>query len=484
MRFVGLLALAACLALARPARAGSLLENRIKQTDHNASQRLLALAQAEEKAKHGALSMRTFARVVELDPDNSTARRELGWRKGPSGWTKAKDPDVPVPPKTQEEDDRAAKFLADEHAIEEGRAREIVKICGESGTPEEARPYLLALLERMPRMAEVHAALGHEKVGDRYVRPELLAMVKRQAEVEKRWGEVRYLSAVVEATTDRLTLEGAGDWPVNRVGERLVGAGYPDEDAKAAALSTARVQRLLRLLLGDAAKAWDPSPIYFLEPKQYEAFVKANTPDESQWKSRLRSASFGTKSAFALRAMATGVEDIYAHNVGYRTAQSLSTPKGADGKKPTEDEDHFAWLNEGFGYLMSLEISDTAGTSFYSTTESTAKVTGIPPPKVGDRKNYAEWIRALMARGEETPLRELLGKSINSLDLHASMEAWSFVRFLALYDPDGFRRLPDALSQQVAGSEPDRADEALRQAFGKGIEELQTLWRAYVLEVS
>ena len=63
------------------------------------------------------------------------------------------------------------------------------------------------------------------------------------------------------------------------------------------------------------------------------------------------------------------------------------------------------------------------------------------------------------------------------------MQAWSFVRFLLLYDAEAFRRLPALLREPQYGSELARADRALKACYGKGVDELAPLWRAFAIEV-
>ena len=88
-----------------------------------------------------------------------------------------------------------------------------------------------------------------------------------------------------------------------------------------------------------------------------------------------------------------------------------------------------------------------------------------------------------MLDGRAYPLREVCSKSLNNLDFCASMQAYTFVRFLYLYDPARVRRLPRALRAQAAGPQADRADRALREVFGKGLAELECFWRAFVVEI-
>ncbi len=57
------------------------------------------------------------------------------------------------------------------------------------------------------------------------------------------------------------------------------------------------------------------------------------------------------------------------------------------------------------------------------------------------------------------------------------------MRFLILYDPEGFRTFTGELRRQTKGPLPDRVDRALRDAFDKGTDGLEPLWRSFTLEI-
>jgi hypothetical protein len=92
-------------------------------------------------------------------------------------------------------------------------------------------------------------------------------------------------------------------------------------------------------------------------------------------------------------------------------------------------------------------------------------------------------VREHLRDGSAPKLREVLGRSLNNLDLMTSLQAWTFLRFLACYDPDALRRLPDALRSRTEGSAARRSEDALVEATGRDLEELEALWRAFTLEI-
>ena len=89
-----------------------------------------------------------------------------------------------------------------------------------------------------------------------------------------------------------------------------------------------------------------------------------------------------------------------------------------------------------------------------------------------------------MQAGRAYTLRDVCARSLNNLDFCASMQAYSFVRFLTLFDLEAMKRLSDALEKQEGGAQVRRTDVALRVTFGKGIDQLAPLWRAFVLEIT
>jgi hypothetical protein len=154
---------------------------------------------------------------------------------------------------------------------------------------------------------------------------------------------------------------------------------------------------------------------------------------------------------------------------------------GAAGKRNTRC---YAWLLEGFGYLVSLEMFDRAHLSFVSIEETaTKRVYTRAPPAQRTRANCLQWLREQVIAGHAYPLREVCSKSLNNLDFCASMQAYTFLRFLFLYEPAKAKGLPPALRAQAAGPQADRADRALREVFGLGLADLERFWRAFVVEI-
>jgi len=129
---------------------------------------------------------------------------------------------------------------------------------------------------------------------------------------------------------------------------------------------------------------------------------------------------------------------------------------------------------------VSLEVFDAGNLSFSSIDESKAKERGAAaPPGERTRAHCLAWVNEEMRAGRGYPLAEVCGKSLNDLDLCASLESYSFLRFLFLLDPEAAKKLPAALRDAKEPAQADRADHALKEAFGKGLAELESLWLAF-----
>ncbi|MCK6461279.1 MAG: hypothetical protein L6Q95_15455, partial [Planctomycetes bacterium] len=233
--------------------------------------------------------------------------------------------------------------------------------------------------------------------------------------------------------------------------------------------AVARVRAFLRFLLGEEAELWTPPPLVFLGAKEYEATLRALHPKEEEFALYHRYENYEHRDFYAIRVYGEAdAKERYAHGAGYLTMYGL-VARG--------DERAHAWLLEGFGYLVSLELFDAGNISYASIGESQAKARGsAAPPSARTRDACLAWVGAEMKAGRGDALEAIFSKSLNDLDLCASLQACSFLRFLLLYDPEGAKRFPAALRDAKGGTQAERTDAALLAAFGKARPELERLW--------
>ena len=483
IRLVGLTA-AAALALAASVAADPRdLAGMVRKVERRTVQNLLLLARYAEQEDLHATARRIHERVLEFDADHRIARARLGFRRVGGEWRR----EDAVAKEVAARKDGDAAFGKKQYALwqraEEKHLAEVVRVCVTYGTLEQRRPILEPLLARLPRRADLHEALGHVRIGENYARPGMVEMVKLMPWRLQIWHNGATGPVTVARSEFARKIPGlADDLVYYRAEECDVGSALAAGEETAVAV--ARTQAFLRLLLGDEAPRWQPSPVLFLQPKPYAALVRALHPDPDAFKLYSRFENLEHRDLYAIRVYAVGdAAERYAHGAGYHTMFQLAVPpapSAASGK----DTRCYAWLLEGFGYLVSLEMFDRAHVSFVSIEETaTKRVYTRAAPAKRTRANCLAWLREQMTAGRAYPLREVCAKSLNNLDFCASMQAYTFLRFLFLYDPAAAKRLPLALRAQTDGPQAGRADRALLEVFKKGLAELERFWRAFVLEI-
>lgn len=439
--------------------------------------RLAARAAAEGSPASAA---GLFERAVELDGEQFEARKALGYRRALSGkWERT------APPATAADADpaRTAVWKKERQALEEARVADIAQACEKSGDAAKTRGILLPLLEKFPRSEAVHRALGHESIGGQYVRPELKATVAAMPLRLRAWQVCRSARAEVSLEGEPPFVVGL-DPPVvlyRAKGRRRIAMRYPRERAEAIAAETEAAHALLTHLFGPEAYQWEPKLLYLLDEVAYARLLEERVSDPEERALDARYLAYYDDRVVAFLAEDTEASGRYAHGVGLLTLMASASPT-REGGQTQADREMFAWFKEGLAILLSVELFDQAKTFTASLDESMAKVRDAPP-EGRTRESCLAHVRERLLEGGAYPLAEICARSLNGLDALASVEAYSFVRFLFLHDPDGARRLPAALAATTAGAPVDRSDEALKSAFGTGLAGLERLWRAFTLEV-
>jgi hypothetical protein len=461
---LGLLVLLAAVAAAQPRDLGAAL----RRADRDTARRLLSLAQKADADGQRAVAATLYARVIELEPREAAARVKLGFKLVKDQWERAPEQEAEVKARADADPARAEEFRREAARLEEERTREIIRLCVKEGTPEERQAVLGAMLERTPDRTDLHEALGHVRVGEWWVSPEIAAAVKLMPLRLRAWRNHAKDPVAVEPSDFTLKLPGAESPLVFRRGDGCEVASAPDL-ASAPAEAVARVRGFLRFLLGAEAELWSPKPLLFLGAAEYEAALRALHPKEGEFALYHAYENYEHRDFYAIRVYdPANAAERYAHAAGYLTMYGL-VAKG--------DERAHAWLLEGFGYLVSLELFDAGNLSYLSIDESKAKTQGAAPPAERTRETCLAWVREEMRGRRGHGLREICSKSLNDLDLLASLQAYSFLRFLFILDPEAAQRFPQALREAKGDGQADRVDHALRESFGKGIPELEPLWR-------
>ncbi|MHC4339929.1 MAG: hypothetical protein ACYSX0_06920 [Planctomycetota bacterium] len=475
---------AALILLAAVASAGD-LDVALRNVNRGAGNRLMRLARTAEDAGLARTAVLLRERALLPCPDHPGARDKLGFKKRKGRWSRTAEARAALDRLEDSDEKLAAQYMKEATRVEEWRLGELVRVCRRYASPEQRRQVLLPILERMPRRTDVHEALGHEKIGRDYVRPELIDLVHTMPERVAAWR--RCAEALIPLESCSAELPGLeGPLPAYRMEGQVVAVSLGPEATREIAQAVGRSRLLLTRLLGPkAAAAWAHSPVVFLDAKSYAEVLRTLHPDEETFKFYSAFGNYEHAEFYAIRTWsAAGAAERYAHGAAYMTMQELAAPgsREAAGRK---DPNANAWLNEGFGYFCGFELFGTGNLSFVSIEESSAKIRLTrPPPAQKTRAACLAWMREQILAGHGHRLHDVCARSLNNLDFLASMEAYSFLRFLFLLDPAAARRFPAALRTQTEGPQVDRTDRALGETFGMGLGELERTWRAFVLEIS
>ena len=469
-------------ALPAPAARELDLDGIVRNVGRRTANRIVKLARELERDELHAAAARCYRAIHEFNPDNAFARAKLGYRRDKQGWRLDPKLAKEVEALTDADPELAATRLADLEAIREEHTRELIRVCVRYGELDERRRILEPLLRVKPRRVDLHEALEHVKIGENYARPGLVDMVRAMPSRLQAWRGIAEESVRVRASVLTTPLPG-----IEETLKFYVAAGCEVgsslQDSLAMAGSVARTQTLLGRLLGGEVATWKPLTVVFLDPKSYAALIRALHDDQEVIKFYLRFGNYEHANFYAIRVWTEAdAEERYAHGAGFLTMFELAAPdrQGTDQR----DTHAYAWLLEGFGYFLSLELFDRAHVEFVSVEESVAKSANRSPPPTGrTRAACLAWLRTQILEGRAYPLREVVARSLNNLDFCAAMQAYSFLRFLFLYDPEAARKLPTMLRARTLGPPAQRVDEVLKELLDKGLDELEPLWRAFVVEI-
>ena len=135
-----------------------------------------------------------------------------------------------------------------------------------------------------------------------------------------------------------------------------------------------------------------------------------------------------------------------------------------------------AWVDEGLAYYYTIKVLDTTSTHCVSLKKGNYE-------KPGDEGGIKAWdananwkskIKDLVKAKNDVPLRTLVMQPITQLEFQASVKAWCIATWFMDSDRDKWM---ETLAQFRDGGKPEPVLEGL---WGKGLEELDDAWHAWV----
>ena len=470
------------LLVATVAGEEKLLDKRLATVDRGYVRRLFDLARKADRKECDLFAAAVYDRLLAVDPDHTQARKKRFFTKVNGKWDRDALGEAKAKALFNAEPLLVGKFRGELAKYIQWRVEETVRVCEQHATPAARRRVLESLLNEAPDNTTLHRALGHMRVRGVWVHPAIVETANRMRRRLQEWRacNMDLPGAAPDDAGERLPA--VGTLPVYYVGRRAVGSDIGRLTTSSLASSTEAPHRLLRHLLGVEAKHYDPKFVVFLGPGNYGRLVRAVVKDPNDLRVALRYVTFDDHPDFlAFRAAdADTARDFYAHRVGFFTMRLVAAPLRVKGGKKRDHRAN-AWLKEGLGYLLSFELYNSGELHTASPWESTRKIKYTrDPPETLTRRACLAWLREQVRAGYAVPFPELFGKSLNNLHILASLQAYSFLRFLFLHDPQGAALFPRYLAEQESGSPAVRTDRALRSAFGKDTLELARLWRSFL----
>lgn len=425
-----------------------------------------------ESKKQNAWAFAEYSKAVDFDPDNSKARKELGFKKDGAEWVR--DPDAKV--KTTNE-------LDEDDAFEVGiKLNDMQKKMGEG----IAKKYADAA-----KFAEKHDALADQAV-ECWRKALEYDPVNKDArkhygfEQDKATGEWRTkkYTELVEAMKGAVgAAPGGAESSTATDNESKVGISVSKRvsDHFAVESSTydqARLESLTKLSeatfamyhklmnLEKDANVFGPSKpamIYYKVKAEHERFIDAYITEARQRDEFKKSpgAHLGDLHETTNTDQGEGVvNDFTVHSA----AHSLVGHHTGGGRP---------WLQEGMAYVMTFMLVGTADNHCTGMQDTSVK---------GGSKNFkegAKWrtnIRDMVMEKTDSDINAVFKADIAQLIGDKTVKGWSICDFLIHDHYDRFLEFIERLRKDPT----DNGEKALKETFDWTLEELDDRWRAYV----
>lgn len=421
---------------------------------------------AEKKAHH--LACPCWERAIVFDPDEPTARKNLGFRKEGNAWveiprfdilrayTGPSDKKQAIEVEFEGKKGKALKKLADEFA-------NLGKFAKDKGMASEAEACFREAIDFDPDHEAARKALGHAKEDGRWVTPKekeaqaaAAAKVAGAAEGEE-WNEP---TDVEKALGLKLS---------KRKSERFqVWAFYGGEPLKRTLkLAEAARAEFYALFEVPPETVLAPPPIRLIVVETQEhhgVFIDALSgcaEDQKKWAKSLGGWYSYEPPLGECWAGPWGPE----YGIDFGIHQTTHILWGYYARGLTER----AWIYEGLAYYMSSKLNNTAST--FCIAQQSGAMGG---KSIGDPAGWRALLKRGLQDGTDPDMRAVLNAGTNSLNSVMCVKAWSLLDWLFTARKKDFLRFVGLMQRGTP------QDQALLEAFGGSYDKLQSDWVAWV----
>ncbi|MBX3464896.1 MAG: hypothetical protein KF830_17140 [Planctomycetes bacterium] len=488
------LCLLAAVLAARPARAQDAFAKEEADLVRQCISALGTFASVAKSNKVGQRAKQAFDLILQYDPDNSTARSELGFRKEKGTW-------VEQPPEKRKKWADKANFegrfkVMDQWARTAIKLGELHRKLGlklkEAGA-ERARYHLEKAVYYNAMDREANLALGYKEGPGFFGTEAQIAMAKRMKEIEMKAVEfARREYEVQELTREQMPVElqnladNAPDW-MRKPNFDIHGArtkhftvwvrgsqNHANTSAKWAEraldfgvwlLGPEQAKQLRFVERASGAFAWYG---FLATQREREELLKANPNIWQREGSIERAKDFANniwraKEGGAVAMVRSSPREVQDSLVGYVFMQGL-VQSG----------------NEGFGqgiiHAATWYMKSTAIVRWGARPEGTGTDDSLDLP---EGANW--WMRAVRDQAvsnQDWPAAQVPREKLSRFRNDCRLKAWSFTTWVWAAYPDKwlefYLKLPDEKIPTL-----EQVDEVAKAAFGKSMDELDTEWREW-----
>lgn len=386
---------------------------------------------------------RIWRKVLEISPDDATARKGLRYARNVDGSWKE-----PAPREMKNIGKKWLEELAkreDESSAPYGDTLLALAKAPERDPAE--RDVLVAEIRALaPNHAGLHAWLGNVQMGDRWVLPETATAKERRAAIRAA------AKTVMESAAPIPVDKAAGGetelgitWKVVLQGEnvRVLSTGT-EEEAVRIARACEGAGALLSFVLGTDMRYPGAYTIYVLtEPGEKETFI-AKLPDLGAEERARLGALEGTgiprSSNVALfgKESARRVDASVRHTIGNLLGLTL----GLSSKT--------AWAWEGIGLYLTRELVGTRLTWFVSEAADPA-ASSLRGKLMTPESNWIQEAFDLLSTGTAVPLEDLMRRDLDHMDVPGALTGYAFVAYLLEGQPQATL---EVVTRAARGDEP------------------------------
>ena len=423
------------------------------------------------------LARKQYDRARELEPDNKSAWKGLGYKKKDDKWV----PDEPMPAEdgVSGKDYLEARKKPDEEKLKvwdkcADRCRKLMENAGKAGDNRSAKIAAVDLLYYVPDDAEARKLRGHVKDGDTW----LPAFSKKWRDEGHKIVEAASFGEEVEGADPQAALIGAtfdrrsSEYLMVRAAQAAPRAKFLHRNADAC------IQRAQALLGTEGAPFGGRQyTLTHLQTRdEYVAMLEKVLKlegDDLEFSRKLN--GHGQKDPygyFACSAVDASADDMLCNTL------TLSLVAYAQNGV----RDRSPWVDTGFGYLVTSQVLGTTMVQRYTMKDvGTTTVDDKVIPEFTKKSGTPDLLREValydIRFDRDIPLGMLVATEINDMQQAHAAKSFSFMEFIYDQHPE------QATTWLKSGGKKKASEriEALETAFGKKLNEIEDEWREWVL---